>query len=171
MPEALPAEVDPYRQARQGARLRGQIDLRRLPRLASMLASTAGEIEVELLFERGERGIGIISGRVIARVEVTCQRCLGPMPLTLETPIRLGAVRSEADAQQLPSDLDPLIVPDGGLQLYEMIEDEIILGMPLVPRHDDSACQLHGEWELAGEPAASTREAGPFSVLKDLKKH
>jgi uncharacterized protein len=170
MPEALPVEVDPFHQARQGSRLCGRLELRQMPRLVAMLASPAGEVEVDLTFERDERGTAIITGRATAQVNVTCQRCLGPMPLTQETQIRLGVVRSETEARLLPSDLDPLIVPDGVLRLREMIEDEIILGMPLVPRHDDTACQLHGEWESVDEEVANAREAGPFSVLKDFKK-
>jgi uncharacterized protein len=171
MPEALPVEVDPFRQARQESRLCGRFEVRQMPRLLAMLASPAGEVEVDLTFERGERSTAIITGRATARVNVTCQRCLGTMPLTQETQIRLGVVRSEAEAGLLPSDLDPLIVPDGVLRLGEMIEDEIILGMPLVPRHDDTACQLHGDWELNDKEVAAAPQTGPFSVLKDLKKH
>jgi uncharacterized protein len=171
MPEALPVELDPFRHAGLGSRFAGRYPVRQMPRLASMLADEDGEVEVELEFGRDERGLALVSGRVAAHLSVTCQRCLDIMPISLRTDIHLGIVHGEDEAGHLPEGLDPLVVPAGLLRPREMVEDEIILAMPLVPRHPDEAgCQPHGDWDEADEQAGAERAEGPFAVLKDLKR-
>jgi uncharacterized protein len=172
MPEALPVELDPFRHASLGSRFTGRYPVRKMPRLASMLTDDEGDVEVELVFGRDERGVAVVNGRVVARLSVTCQRCLGPMPISQEAEIHLGIVRSNSEAERLPGDLEPLVVTTGLLRPREMIEDEIILGMPLVPRHpDEVACLPHGDWDEPLEQDAAERDEGPFAVLKDLKRH
>jgi uncharacterized protein len=170
MPEALPVELDPFRHAGLGSRFSGRYPVRQMPRLASMLADEDGDVEVELEFRRDERGLAVVSGHAVAGLRVTCQRCLGTMPISLQTDIHLGIVRSDGEAERLPEGLEPLLVPTGLLRPREMVEDEIILGLPLVPRHpDETACQPHGDWDEATGQGGAERAEGPFAVLEQLK--
>ena len=73
---------------------------------------------------------------VQAPVWLTCQRCLQPMAVGLALDRRLRFVHGESQAQALDaeSDDDVLALPRW-LDLRELVEDELLLSLPLVPRH------------------------------------
>ena len=74
---------------------------------------------------------------VQAAVWLTCQRCLQPLPVDLALDRRLRFVPGESQAEALDaeSDDDVLALPRW-LDLRELVEDELLLGLPLVPRHE-----------------------------------
>ena len=74
---------------------------------------------------------------VQAPVWLICQRCLQPMAvgLALERRLRFVHGESQAEALDAESDDDVLALPRW-LDLRELVEDELLLGLPLVPRHD-----------------------------------
>ena len=74
---------------------------------------------------------------VQAPVWLTCQRCLQPMAVDLALERRLRFVHGESQAEALDaeSDDDVLALPRW-LDLRELVEDELLLGLPLVPRHE-----------------------------------
>ena len=74
---------------------------------------------------------------VQAPVWLTCQRCLQPMAVDLALDRRLRFVHGESQAEALDaeSDDDVLALPRW-LDLRELVEDELLLGLPLVPRHE-----------------------------------
>lgn len=103
-------------------------------------------------------------------VEMTCQRCLelSVHELAVDTQIRFVATEAEAEALDPDSDED-LLSMEHPLNLRELIEDELLLELPLVPMHDE--CPLHlpssvGEEEIVGE----VEKANPFAMLAQLKK-
>ena len=123
-----------------------------------------------------------LSLSVQAPVWLTCQRCLQPMALDLVLERRLRFVRGESQAEALDaeSDDDVLALPRW-LDLRELVEDELLLGLPLVPRHEtcpqplpvpirleDETVDVVGERLAAGPddphaaalPAATDVEAG-----------
>jgi uncharacterized protein len=101
-------------------------------------------------------------------LQLTCQRCLQPMTVNLDVQPTIRFVYGEVQAQALDenSDEDVLALPPS-LDLRALIEDELILALPLIPRHD--ACPLPlsaGSAELAdGGP-----EARPFAALAALRR-
>lgn len=72
-------------------------------------------------------------------VTLQCQRCLQSVVQPLAVDRRLRFVRSEAEAERLDeaSDDDVLVLLPR-LDLHELVEDELILALPLVPRHEDA---------------------------------
>lgn len=99
-----------------------------------------------------------------------CQRCLGPVwePVVVESSLRFAA--DEASAAALDAELeDDVLVLHRYLDLRELIEDELLLALPLVPRHEECPSPLplhHGD--LADAPQED--KPNPFAVLSQLKK-
>ena len=166
--ERLPIHIDPVRLARTGAQLQGHLPIAPMARLVAALVSSEGEAAVELEFGFDNERRAVVHVQARAEVQLACQRCLEPMGYTLNADRLLGVVINEAQAERLPSTLEPLFVTEEPLFLSDLIEDELILSLPIVPRHSDEQCAL------AQMPAEETDNAdksasNPFAVLAGLK--
>lgn len=106
-----------------------------------------------------------------ARVWRECQRCLQPVALDLEVarPLRFVATEEQAAALDAENE-DDVLALGRRLDLHHLIEDELLLALPLVPMH--SACpqappMRFGEDEAAADAAPAPR---PFAALARLKR-
>lgn len=150
----------------------GALPIAAMPRLCEALADREGVAQFELDFGRDSLGTAYIDVRVSAPLTLVCQRSLEPfvMPLVVDT--RLGLIKLERDESALPPGCEPLLVSeDGRLNPSEVIEDELLLALPLIPINPDSKLPVDlEEPEEADAPAAADRTANPFAVLRELKK-
>ena len=149
----------------------GALPIASLRRLAEVLAGTNGEVRYELDFGRDEFGTAYVDVRVQAPLELTCQRSLEPFVLLTGVDARLGLIRSEREESSLPPGCEPLLIAeDGKLNLSDVIEDELLLAVPLVPVNPESS--LPEDVVDPGTEAfvAEDRADNPFAVLRELKK-
>lgn len=148
--------------------------LSRMKRLAPSLRNAKGFVEVELSFGMDELGTHFIRGRFGSALEVTCQRCLETVTLPLQGVISLGVVRSEAEGERLPGHYEPLVVNSGTVLLPALIEDELMLALPIVPLHALGQCRAEASEAVARtigvEDSQGAAKASPFAVLDVLKK-
>lgn len=109
--------------------------------------------------------------RCEAEVALTCQRCLKPVRESLHVDrwIRFVGTEAEAEALDPDSEEDVLVLPRH-LDARELIEDELLLALPLVPRHDSCPEPLpHANDEEIGDEEESERP-NPFAALAALKR-
>src|SRR5690606_4073601 len=100
-------------------------------------------------------------------VDMECQRCLQPVTQSLSGELCLAVVWDEERAAVVPKTLDPLVVSDDSVDLYGLLEDEILLALPIVAYHQEGQCQRSGHYST-GEVEESREN--PFSILAQLKK-
>lgn len=99
-------------------------------------------------------------------VPLTCQRTLDRFLLPIDAESELTVVESESELATLPEDAEPKVCPEGRLQLIDLIEDEVLLLLPVVPVRPDSEPVVQ-----AGDPPLEPEEKpSPFAVLEELKK-
>jgi uncharacterized protein len=149
----------------------GTLPIAAMKRLCEALASPDGTVSFELDFGRDQLGTDYVDVRAQTSLTLTCQRTLEPfqLPLSLET--RLGLIRAERDEAGLPPECEPLLVPeDGRLNPADVIEDELLLVLPLVPINPDSSLPDELTSQPPGEDADGGRSENPFAVLRELKK-
>lgn len=168
MSRSLPEFINPLRFAESGKALQGEIPLRSLKRLAETLAQADGTASVKLVFGKDADGRPIIQGHIGATLELICQRCLGNVRVPLDLDVRLGIVTSEGEAERLPETLDALMVEDAPVSVRDIVEDELILALPIVPRHPLGECEEADRQSQGYED--ETKPANPFAVLRDLKR-
>lgn len=125
---------------------------------------TGGNIQVSFEFVANEYGLPMLAGQLSARLELECQRCLGKMELPLALELRLLVDASDEIVGE--SSLDTLYSDDGYIDIFNVVEDELILAIPLVARHEDRTCNLH--WPTVADDAVAEAE-NPFAVLRALK--
>ena len=170
--EPLPNTLDVRKAAARGANVSGTLSVAKLPRLKALLADKNGAVAVKLAFSRDEEARAVIALKFEANVSVECQRCLGPMPLHLEGENDLAIVWTDDQAKHLPRHLEPLIVPEEGYNLWELVEEELMLALPPFSYHDTEDClQILSEYRGPGpEEGKGDKKPNPFEVLAQLKQ-
>lgn len=163
----IPEQIDPFRLAEQGVTLKGVAPFASMSRLKPNITSDDAVASVQVEFGTDEQGVCFINGHVDAVLMLECQRCMEPFKYAIIADFALGVVRTLEEAKQLPEQYDPALVQEGQLALRELIEDELILNLPIIPKHEPELCHLalplrDSGWEQ-GE------EKNPFRVLELLK--
>lgn len=163
----LPRHGDPRKFAQQGIVLEGSLAIVDLPRLVDAVEDSRGDIQVALNFGLNEEGKRVVTGVAHGQVALICQRCLEPVMADVHSDISLAIVWDEDMAKALPSYLDPWIVGEGAADFYEMIEEELLLGLPPVAYHSEP-CVDKGLYS-SGKPVEVKETKNPFKVLEQLK--
>lgn len=143
----------------------GRITIGDLSRLCELLASQQGEIAVKFEFLESDYSIPMVSGSLQTHLQIECQRCLQPMPSVVDLDFQL--LIDAADDVVRESSMDTLYSEEGNINIFEIVEDEIILALPLVAMHETDTCNEH--WQAAEQSQESAAKENPFSVLKGLK--
>ena len=141
MSTSLPELLDPRRAVALGSSFEGQMEIARLSRLRPMLASTEGSVDYRLSFGKDERGYGVVTGRVVGDLRVRCQRCNDAMILPVDSELSLALTEGLDEAAALPDEYDPLLLDGRLMRSSELIEDELLLAVPVVPRHPEGSCE------------------------------
>ena len=99
-------------------------------------------------------------------LSLVCQRCLQPVATALAARRSFRFVHGETAAAELDADSeDDVLALARSLDVRELAEDELLLSLPLVPRHDVCPQPLVS----ADDPVSSERE-NPFAALAALKR-
>ena len=165
----LPHYVEPRKLADQGGLISGQTTVSALPRLSDFEHSQDQPVLVALTFERdADDGQRIVHGTVSTELVLTCQRCLEPVACAVTAEVMLALVWSEEDIKALPERYDPLLVAEDKMPLAPLLEEELLLALPLVATHEQCPTRLPGGDEPE-DTASAERADNPFAVLADLK--
>ncbi len=167
----VPVYVDARKIFLQQGNIDGRLSLARLPRFVNCLADDRGSVSVVLNFTLDDARQRLISGHLQAQVHVICQRCLTPLAIELTDDIKLALLKDEEAAKRLAPALDPWFCEDHKLNLAELVEEQLILCLPLASYHDSGECISRKNY-VSGESneSATNLAENPFSVLKSLKK-
>jgi len=112
-----------------------------------------------------------VAGRVNATLRLICQRCLQPTDLVVEDEFHVVLVGSEAEMSELPDAQDSAIADATRLDLAWLIEEQLLLAMPLVPLHanvDDCDAPVQSAPHTHMAPTANRQR--PFADLRELLK-
>lgn len=170
------AVIDSLEFAAKGDCIRGKLAVASLPRLADVLVNRDGWLDCELSGwqQKGRAGATAdefgLRLRVTGRLGMGCQRCLAEVGIDCRIDSRLLLVPPGAEWPEDELEADWLnecdaIPAERELSVLSLVEEEVLLALPLVPRHEK--CGLPGD---PGPQEAESRPS-PFAVLAGLKKH
>ncbi|NOX75801.1 MAG: DNA-binding protein [Gammaproteobacteria bacterium] len=154
--------------ATQRRTLSGQLPVAELPRLVPLLRAESGDVAFELDFDKDPVGAPFVKGTVRAVVTLQCQRCMQEMVCPITANINLGIVRNREAVGQLSSELDPLMLSDGDVSAASIVEDELILALPIVAMHEVADCPRGDLAENEGDSMSGSERKKPFAALADL---
>ncbi len=130
--------IDSISFAQKSESLQGKIAVSSLQRVQGDLASSEGEIEFRVQGRMDGRQRPNLTLSVSGQLILACQRCLADMAHLLNLKSELVLVASETQLPNLgdeDEDVD-VVVASYKVNLLELLEDEIILALPLAPKHD-----------------------------------
>lgn len=153
---------DAFAFARDGRVLEGTLPVSELERLHDLLVEVAGEVSFRLRGFKGERGEPMLQLEISGVLPLACQRCLDAVPFDLDVNSLLELVPegAELSEDELEDDTRDFLPVERELDVAELVEDEILLALPVAPRHEK--CGLPGAAD-AGE------RINPFAALSGLK--
>lgn len=163
---SLPKTVDPLKYADQHKSLQGTLAVKSMPRLLEIVLEAEGDVHVVLDFGRDEQGLRVIKGKLDAELALNCERCLEPVHKRIDSEFELGIVLSDEQAKNLPGYYEPILVEPDSLSVYDVVEEELILSLPMFAYHDD--CKLEHDNQI-DEAEPEQKKENPFSVLAQLK--
>ena len=147
----------------------GSLALGQFPRLSAELTEASGVVRVRLRFAHDESGRRLLHGEMQTELALTCQRCLQPLRLPVETELRLALLAPDDDPEQLPRGVEPIIVSAAHVNVLELLEDELLLCMPIAPRHrGDEPCKAPPRRPGSTFGDTELERPSPFAVLQDL---
>lgn len=153
-----PGVIDSLQFARGALEQRGFLGMEHLPRLAQMQCSTEG-------LEYSLRGGLTDSGKPFLRISVSgvmrlvCQRCLDTLAFPIAVEVELQITESMREIEAADDDVDRVLA-SRSTDVGRLIEDEVILALPMVPRHE--RCVAVGAGAMA--------KISPFNALAALKR-
>lgn len=155
----LPATVSADRAIAHGEQFEGDLPVERLERLAEF---APGNVGGTLAVSRDIGGQAWLKGTLSGSLRLACQMCLAPYDWKFQAQVELALVRSEEEEERLLATAEPCLVTDDRLALHEVISDEVLLGLPMMPRC--AACENARPPDSGGD--ASEGSTRPFAALK-----
>jgi uncharacterized protein len=158
--------IDAFEFCRSNGRREGVMPLAQMLRLSKECADLSGDIAWSVEGGAHKLGYPQLTLSVSGTVQLQCQRCLAPYAYTLRSTTRLVLGRDDDDADEIEEILDDesidVIVGSRDCDVRDLFEDEALLALPQVPKHD--ACP-----DGAAIDSLKTEKPSPFAALKGLK--
>ena len=165
--DILPYRFDPKLFADQNRELVGSFPAKGMSRLKQYALSMQSEISVRLLFSSGLYGLPRITGEIKYVLCLRCERCLDKVELTLNPNIEVLAKPSNELISDANNELEFYEYEGNNLELVDLIEDELLLALPLAPKHEDiSLCNQDMVAWLASNEEPAEKAENPFAILK-----
>ena len=150
------------------------IPLAELPRVAHELLGTEGEAKGKVRFSR-QVGQAVADLEVSAQPEVVCQRCMQPMRWPIKVKSRIALVSDYDAADRVAEGLEVFLVEADSISVRDLVDEEILLALPNVARHEEGSECAGGKMQLPGqvdddEESADSQVQKPFAQLGELLK-
>jgi len=161
-----PLFIDNIAFAKKNERLTGSLTLANCPRLSELAQANSSknpaEVVIDYVLEGKTDSVGqhLLYLSLTTNLTTTCQRCLSPMPLKLKLNYNYMIADIDADDVEDSDDVD-LQEPSQTMDLIALIEDEIIMAMPIAPIHEEDCGEIVTQ---------SGEKPNPFAALKGLIK-
>jgi len=182
MSREFPDFVDPWKAADGRRTFHGTMPLKRLKRLEPMLAPQGDGQDEQLLarddarftarFSYDEQGLVTIRLEVEVELPLICQRSLTPYREKIARRSILVAIEDVAEQEEVPESYDPVLVEHRRLALQDIVEEELLLAIPQVPKNPEIEVielSTDGAVRISSEPEKEQSHR-PFAGLAGLMK-
>jgi len=175
--QAAGDRIDATLAARAGTTIERNYAAVDLPRLLDAGALEGSKLTARVRFSEFDGQVAL-EGELDGAVVLTCQRCLNPVRLPLRERFKVLLTQDEASLDQESTGYEPILVDPARFEVRQLVEDQALLGLPLVPRHVVETCNAAQvplpESESPAEAGSGEEPARqrPFGNLRDLlRKH
>lgn len=180
MSTEFPQHLDPWRASAAQQNISARVALAQLRRLHDKLEMSALKedmgIQFSAEFSRDDRGRPLIHLSVQGAVPLRCQRSLRTYLQEVVAESWVVIVRDEAEAERVSEEHEPVLLSERSLALRDLVEEEVLLALPLVPIDPQCpATSVDAEADAAAvesqsESDAPAQKRNPFAALAGLKE-
>lgn len=153
-----PAHIDGLQFARERGQCSGHLTIESLSRLAES-GVTSATVGYVLAGDENAEGQPCLRIDVDGTLEVTCQRCLEALEHRVEIRSELELATTQRAIDAAEDDVDRVLA-GRAMDIRTLIEDELILDLPMIPMHEHCAAAAAGK----------SARPSPFAALAALKK-
>lgn len=157
--------IDSLDFAGNGRQISGEVPVAEMPRLLDALEDSRGILEYIVCGGVDKQGNSLLEVCITGNCRLRCQRCLGAMDHAIRIDTRL-LLRDQASLDALNDEEEEFdsILADAHLDVLNLLEEEVLLSLPIAPRHELGTCQT------AEGGNRHEEEKNPFAVLAKLKR-
>jgi len=172
MSREYPDWISPNRAAEGKRTFSGTIPLSRMKRLAALLVEAKGEASFTAAFRTDLDQRIVIDLQVEAALPLICQASLDVYDEQVIRRSELAVIEDDTEQFELPENYEPVQTENGRLAIASLVEDELLLGLPQIPRKPDMQIvdfSTSGE-RFESESLPEESKKNPFSALQDMLK-
>ncbi|OGS98023.1 MAG: hypothetical protein A3K04_06810 [Gallionellales bacterium RBG_16_56_9] len=175
--------IDSLDFARNSREISGEVPVAEMPRLLDVLENPQGMLSYTVRGGLDKQGNPLLDAGIVGCCQLRCQRCLNGLDYAVQLDTRL-LLRDQASLDALDDAEEEFdsILAEAHLDVLNLLEEEILLSLPIAPKHELGACQAaDGEnAPKAGNSLSSCElekltphqdEQHPFAVLAKLKRN
>ena len=167
-----PVFIQPRKLANKNGELRYTWKVEDFKRLDGLLFSNEGEIKVHLTGRVDNRHRSLVEAHITANIQLECQTSFEAIDYQVDTTVLYCSIIKEEQIETLDDDYEPLLVDDGLVDIRQVIQDELILSLPLAVNKANEELGIkmsYGELpEVDGLSEDAEEKKNPFSALEGL---
>ena len=162
--KSLPSQLKLFNFAKKEISLSGLYQISDLARVSEIASNKTDKININLSFYLDNDKTPCIDGIISLDIVLICQRCLEELNISLKVRFNLAFVRNEKQGEELDSNYEIYVTEEDELATHDLISDEILLSIPMVPTHDYDCIK-----DINGQKIVEEKSENPFDILKKLK--
>ena len=162
--KSLPSQLKLFNFAKKEVSLSGLYQISDFPKISEIANNKKDNVKVDLSFYLKNNKTPCVDGIIELDIVLACQRCLDDLSIILKIDFNLAFVRYEKQGEELDSYYEIYVTEEDELATYDLISDEILLSIPMVPTHDYDCIK-----EINGQEIVEEKSENPFAILKKLK--
>ena len=167
----LPKKIDPIQSAQKRSTYDGVYLADQMKRFTDAVVAVEAEIPVKVEFLKDAQSLTYFKGEMRSQVQLVCQRCNEIFNHSVYTEFCYSPVQGSEQENDLPDAYEPVEVNDHGeVDLFHLLEDELILSLPIVALHSQDDCAIKQDDLQFGKIEPGPERINPFAVLKELKR-
>ena len=162
--KSLPDQLKLFNFAKKEISLSGLYQISDFHKINEIASNKRDSLRVRLSFYLKNNKIPCVDGIIELDIVLACQRCLDDLSIALKVNFNLAFVRHDQQSEELDSHYEIYVIEEEELATLDLISDEILLSIPMVPTHDYDCIKEINEQEIVEE-----KSENPFAILKEIK--
>ena len=159
--KSLPSQLKLFNFAKKEVSLSGLYQISDFPKISEIASNKSDNIRVDLSFYLKNNKTPCVDGIIELDIVLACQRCLDDLSIVLKVNFNLAFVKHEQQSEELDSNYEIYVIEEEELATHNLISDEILLSIPMVPTHNYDCIK-----EINKQEIVEGKSENPFAILK-----
>ena len=162
--KSLPGQLKLFNFAKKEISLSGLYQISDFPKISEIASNKKDNVRVDLSFYLKNNKTPCVDGIIHLDIVLACQRCLDDLSIVLKVNFNLAFVKHDQQSEELDSNYEIYVTEEEELATHNLISDEILLSIPMVPTHNYDCIKEINKQEIVEE-----KSENPFAILRNIQ--